>query len=1132
MHMKSAGRLALACVLTAAAFSGSARGQNTTQGGIAGTVFDSTNAAVPNATVLIHNEGTNADLRLQAGDSGEYKAPQLDPGTYTVTVSAPGFQETRTSQVVVQVQQLTELNPHLSTGASSETVQVTADIPAIDFESAEFGGHLNNKEIENIPINNRRWSTLALTTPGVTVDTSGFGLLQFRAIAPTLNNVQIDGADDNQAFFAEERGRTRAGYSTSQAMVREFQVNTGVYAADFGRAVGGVVNSVTKTGTNALHGEAYFYRRDDELGAFNGRTTLARPNPSGVGVLVSPFKPKDKRNQYGFAIGGPVVKDRVFWYYAFDVFDRQFPGIGRANDPVNFFDNADAALPGAATCNTTTGTATGLPTGTALNGQGVTIGVQSTTDAAACLLAARLNSRTPGNTYATAAAAYNGQLNALLGDLGSVPRYGHQNINTPKISWQITPKHNVSFLYHRMRWDSPGGVQTSASVTDAVDYFGTDFVKLDYGLAKLDSLITPTISNELRYQYGRELNDEGQQPFSSYTSKYLKNPTTGNVAQYSVYSNTGFSLGSPYYSYRKSYPDERKWQIADTVSWQFGRHNIRFGEDVVHNFDLQNAPNQINGAFTYSTSIVNYISDVLTPAGTCDTGLTKVGTSPCYNSYLQSFGPYAFNLTTTDYGFFAQDDWKATPRLTLNLGARYDYESIPGTFATLTNSAVPQTTNHPSDKNNISPRVGFAWDPYGAGKTVVRGGFGFYYGRIANAVLLGTLINTGSTAGAYNVSYTNSNGPQFQQQVSAASSAGGGNVTFLDKHLQNPNTYQTDLTVQQDLGRRNVLSVAYLGSFGRQLPNFININLDPTKTYTETYTVAPNANGACYPLQCGQKLTYNVYAGRQYGQGAKPTLSNITPNPAYGAITQVISNVNSSYHAISVDITNRNYRWVTFDANYTWSHALDFSQSSYTGTANNSWIDPFGNQRLNYGTSSYDIRQRAVGWAILNIPGRDSKDALSYLTNGWSLKPLFQIQSGLPYSATVGGSTPNQCTTAGCLAPTSATNTGLLGTGVTYLPQIGRNTFRNPRVMNLDARLQKDFRVREGTSFQLYIEGFNLANHQNVTGVNGGAYTVTPGATAGTANLTATSNFGLVNNTNSNYAYSPRQFQIAGRLTF
>src|SRR3978361_844812 len=219
-------------VTVAFAANGAGYAQSTTQGAIAGTVFDATNAAIPNAKVVIHNDANNADQTVTSGASGEYRAPQLAPGTYTVTVSAPNFGEVRTSSVVVQVNEVTEVSPHLATGTNTTAVEVTAEVPVLRFDSAEFGGHLSTQEIESIPINNRRWSSLALTTPGVTNDTSGFGLLSFRAISPLLNNVQIDGADDNQAFFSEERGRTRAGYSTSQAAVREFQVNSGVDSAE------------------------------------------------------------------------------------------------------------------------------------------------------------------------------------------------------------------------------------------------------------------------------------------------------------------------------------------------------------------------------------------------------------------------------------------------------------------------------------------------------------------------------------------------------------------------------------------------------------------------------------------------------------------------------------------------------------------------------------------------------------------------------------------------------------------------------------------------------------------------------------------------------------------------------------
>lgn len=1125
MQNKCARSLALACILTGTGLlGGTIKAQSTTQGAISGTVFDSTNAAVPNATVLIHSDGTNADITLTTGAAGEYKAPQLTPGTYTVTVKAAGFSDTKTSQVVVEVNQVTEVSPHLQTGSGGETVQVTADIPSINFDSPEFGGHLNNVEIENIPINNRRWSSLALTTPGVTNDASGFGLLSFRAISAVLNNVQIDGADDNQAFFSEERGRTRAGYSTSQAAVREFQVNTGVYSAEFGRAVGGVINSVTKTGTNNLHGEAYFYRRDDQFGAFNPSTTLGSFNSAGAFTSV-PFKPKDKRNQYGFEVGGPIVRDKLFFVYAFDVFDRQFPGIARANSPTVFFAQPDAALPAGYACNLATGAITKPATSPAA----------SLPDAGSCLLAARLKA----TSYTAGATAFNGQLLALNSDLGQVPRYGHQNINTPKINFQITPKHNVSFLYHRLRWDSPGGVQTQSSVGDAIDSFGTDFVKLDYGLAKLNSLLTGKIANELRYQYGRELNDEGQQPFSAYTSNFLQNKATGNVSAYSIFTSAGFAAGQQTYSNRVAYPDERKWQVGDTASIVFGKHNVRVGEDIVHNHDLQNQLFNAQGSFSYTTSIANYISDVLAPGGSCDSSLSGVGTLPCYNTYTQGFGPAAFALDTTDYGFFVQDDWKLTPRLTVNLGARYDYEALPAPYSNIATTA--QTLNHPSDKNNISPRVGFAFDPYGFGKTVIRGGFGMYYGRIPNAVLLNAYEATGSAGSQTNYSFTNTsaNAPTFRNQVAVQPTAtGAGNIAYFDKHFQNPATYQMDMAVQQDLGHDSVLSVQYLGALGRELPNYINANLDPTKFYNLTYNIVPNATGSCGVLAC-QSITTKVYAGRvQTNAAGALSSAGVVPNSSYGAITQLVSNINSSYHALSVDVTNRSYKWATFDANYTWAHAMDFSQNQFTAAGVNNWLDPFGNQRLNYGNSSLDTRHRVVGWAILNVPGISSNtSALSYLTNGWSVKPLIQIQTGLPYSAAVGGSTPQQCYVTGCFATSSATTTGLLGTGVTYIPQLGRNTAKYPRSINLDARLQKTFKVHDNYNVELFGEAFNLANHQNVTAINSSAYTLAvasrnTGTQAPTSTLTPTTNFGTPSATNGNYAFSPRQFQFAARLVF
>jgi outer membrane receptor protein involved in Fe transport len=1106
--------------------------QTTTQGAIVGTVFDSSNAVVASATVVIHNNSTNAELKLRSDSAGLYHASQLVPGTYTVTINAPGFSEERASDVTVEVNIATPLDAHLRNGSESQTVNVMAAAPVLNFEDPTYGGHLSNAEIENIPINNRRWSTLALLTPGATIDTNGYGLIQFRAISPLLNNVEIDGADDNQGFYAEERGRTREGYSTSQASVREFTVNSGVYSAEYGRAVGGVINSVTKSGGNQLHGELYFYNRDSSRSAYQYGAANTTFDQATNQYVTAPFKPTDKRNQYGFGVGGAIIKDKLFWFYSFDIFHRNFPGVSKANNPSAFFTAPDANLPNGQTCDTTTGA--------------VTASGASTIDQQACLLAARL-----GVSYSAAAQDYNAQLQNALSDLGTVPRFGNQQIDTPKLDYQINEKNHVSLLYHRLRWDSPGGVQTSGTAPYSVDAFGTDFVKLDYGLVELESLLG-RYSNELRYQYGRELNDEGRQTPSAYTNNFLTPNNSGGVpVAVALYTTTGFTAGTPYYSFRTAYPDERKWQVGDTAATTFGRQTIKFGIDLLHNYDLQNNLYEGNGQYNYTSNIVNYFSDLIAKHGTCNSALSGVGNLPCYNSFYQGFGPSTFDLNTLDYGFFVQDDWKVTPRLTVNLGVRYDYESLPGPFAAVQNAtAFPQSTITPSDKNNIGPRVGFAYDPLGLGKTVLRGGIGMYYGRIPNAWLLNARYQTGAANSQLSTTFTNStsiNGtsiaPTFPNIATVAppSAAGALSVQYLDRNLQNPMTYQFDMVLQQDLGSGFVFSLSYIGALGRELPNYLNLNLNPSTTYNFNYVVAPAANTSnCGPASCGTVIPVKVYSTRTQtascaaGASCTGTYTPNTINPAFNAVTGLVSNVNSSYNGLTTEVQKRANKLLTFDVNYTWSHALDFAQNAVTQASTNGWFDPYGNARANYGNSNFNIPHRLVAWGLFNFPGVNNGSALKWLANGWSLKPLVQPQTGLPYSLTVGGTTPNQCYyTSGCL---ESAGSGLSGTGITYIPAIGRNTFRYPVTVQADLRIEKDFTVAEKYNLQLIGESFNLPNHLNVTGLTTQGYnsTVTQGSpsVAPTANLVYQPSFQAITSANSNYAYSPRQIQLALRLLF
>jgi len=431
--------------------------QSTTDGAIGGTVYDTNGAVVANAKIIVRNNGTNAETTMTTDGSGFFRVNKLQPGTYTVSVTQQGFAPFKSEQVIVQVGSVTELSPHLAIGSSTETVEVSAEAPQINTTSADFAPTLNQTAISSLPINGGRWSNFASLTPGVVSDASGFGLLSFRGISTLLNNNTVDGADNNQAFFSEERGRTRAGYSTPKVAIEEFQVNTSNYSAEYGRSAGGVVNTVTKSGTNSIHGEGYFYDRDNDWGAINPFTTLTTGS-AATGFTTSPYKPTDWRKIAGFGVGGAIVKDKLFWFVTYDWYHRNFPGTA-------IFTNAQTNLADPTAANLGT-------------------------------LATRLFGANNASTQAQALGVYHTDLtNMVNGLLGPTPRVGAQNIFLPKLDWQISQKHHASFSVNRMRWSSPAGIQTQASNNLGTASFGNDFVKDTWGVAKLDSTITSSIAN-------------------------------------------------------------------------------------------------------------------------------------------------------------------------------------------------------------------------------------------------------------------------------------------------------------------------------------------------------------------------------------------------------------------------------------------------------------------------------------------------------------------------------------------------------------------------------------------------------------------------------------------------------------
>src|SRR6266542_1435243 len=267
-------------------------GQSTVTGAIGGVVTNPNKEVVPGASVTAKNIGTNKEGSTITDDLGRFRLVNLQPGNYSVSVAAPGFAPFDAGNVIVEVGRETPLEAKLSVQGVTGAVEVTAEAPVVNTTQQDFSTNINQTTINELPINGRRWSNFALLTPGAVPD-GVFGLISFRGISGLLNNNTIDGGDNNQAFFAEERGRTRLSYSISQAAVREFQVNTSNYSAEYGRAAGGVVNAITKSGTNEFHGNAFYYQRNNKWGARNPRSFLSQ-FVNGVSQPVA-FKPEDVR---------------------------------------------------------------------------------------------------------------------------------------------------------------------------------------------------------------------------------------------------------------------------------------------------------------------------------------------------------------------------------------------------------------------------------------------------------------------------------------------------------------------------------------------------------------------------------------------------------------------------------------------------------------------------------------------------------------------------------------------------------------------------------------------------------------------------------------------------------------------
>lgn len=1032
------------------------RGQTSTDGAISGFVVDPGGAALAGATIQTSNTATGFKTHVATGTRGGFLLTHVPAGVYDVMVECPRFERLVMSGVIVEVGGVTPLAVQMKLGSVAASVTVTA---TPETSAAGVASTITATEMDELPVDGRRWQTFALLTPTANADPSVDGLLSFRGLAMTQNSVLMDGVDANQSFGSIPLGagtesdpeeqhdsghtsidagygrRTGAAYTFSQEAVREFRVSSQNYSALYGHAAGGIVTTISKSGTNALHGTGFFLVRDSALNAANPYS-VATHYTNGT-VTDSVVKPHDLRQQYGGSIGGPAVRDRLFYFYAFDQQRRGFPVVSSPLDP-NFY---------------------------------------SLTATQKALLATR------GVSTEKVDAA----LNYLDSLTGATARRWDQTIHFGKLDWKAAEDQRVSFQYDHARSSAPGGAHTAPVVGYGIGSLGSSYAHVDTFAGRWLSTPSPTISNEVRAQFARDFQ------FETAPKPLAQEPAVGpgGYAPEVAIGSQGLTFGTPSSLGRKAYPDERKVQVADLVTWLHGRHQLQAGAKVSFVHDRIDALNNMEGTFRYDSGatnghaggLVDWITDYTFNVNAYPNGGCPSIHAPlhffCFRSFAQSFGSQTVTFDTQEWAGYIEDSWRVQPGLTVHAGVRYEYEFLPlpqQPNATLDAAfgRVGTTSIFPEDRNNFGPRVGIAWEPFGTGRGVVRIGYGLFYGRLPGATVRKALIDTALPSSVTHVRITPAtvtNCPQVANQgfgyacsfVTAppAAVAATTSAMVFNRRFRLPAVQQGSLVVESNVGAGIVASATYLLNLDRQLLNSTDIN------------IAPSTGMRTFQIQGGAGIA-GVLDGEQF---AVPAYTQRV-DAAFGPVTDIASNTNASYNALVLATRRRSRDGFDFRVSWTWSKAIDFGQSGAV-PRQNAQFDPFDN-RYDKGLSALNHPQKVVVSAVWR-PGSSTESRwLRHAANGWLVAPLFSAASGRPYSYNILGGTR---LTGG---HESINGAG----GAEYLPTVGRNTLRLPFTYVLDLRISRTVRLTERVRIQAIAEAFNLTNHVNPSSVMQRAFLV------------------------------------------
>jgi hypothetical protein len=1056
--MRQTSLIVLSLLALLAVFAGPAFPQLAGSATITGTLTDPSGAFVPGASVTIRNTDTAIERKIESNEAGIYSAPFLPPGNYEVRASKTGFAAVVRTDLTLQVGQTLTVNFSMVVQAAQTEVTVTGQAEVVDPEKTENSQVISEGSVDNLPIAGRRWDTFALLTPNVTTDGTS-GMVSYRGISGLYNSNTVDGANNNQAFFSEARGRANSGaYVYSLDSIKEYQVSASNYSAELGQAAGGVINAATKSGANDLHGDLFYYLRYPTWNALDSY-------PKSRGTYSQPIH---QWQQFGGSIGGPIVKDKLFYFGTYDG--------SRKVDPITYTSSVYS------------------PSITALS----------------C----------PAQVTAAQCAAANA---FLFGQQGTFPRATNQDVGFGRLDYQANARNHVSTAFDFMNYRAPNAYNTSPSVNNSsLATNGSYIFHERIFVANWDSTISNSAVNNLRFQWGRDLEAAGSNGTAPYVS------LSGLM-----------TYGENYALPRTAEPDEHRIQISDTLSKVYGRHTFKTGVDVNFIHELMINLYEGTGYYTYSgtaqTAFNNWVIDALginigdgltgrhySTFAEVDDPITHVGKDDFYNN---------------DYAGFFEDSWKANSKLTLNMGLRYDVSTIPqppqpNTLTSLT-TLYTSTINIPKDQ--FGPRFGAALQI--TPKTVLRIGYGLFYAKTTNSTYYATRVENGVYQQTFNCTPTGAlacpaltfpnviwtppgptpaapfTGALTPQVVTFAPPAATQVTRGMSPNWVNPRTHEGEVTLERELPGALSASAGYVVSRGLHLPIFYDANLAPSTT-TKSYDIL-NSSGATT-----ETYTVPFYTTRI--------------NPNTGEVFVGSSDVNSWYNSMVLTLRRPMRHGLEFTANYTFSKAFDGAQAAGNfGTFNGTdySIDPY-NRKLEYGLSDLDQRQRFVANAVWmpslkNLPNQ----AARMILDGWAFSTIVTMTTGFPVTPYITGApSPLDGGVTGGVSYAGATQ-GRAG----WLP---RNSSTAPGFHNVDFRIGRQFPLGERVKLSLIGEAFNLFNHTNVSSVSTTAFSYLAagsGACAGHTNacfVPYTSTPYLSATATSNLLWGPRQLQVSGRITF